>query len=159
MFCTCDLCDCCDIVKKYFSLVIGLLHWSRNPGYTSSICLPESLEDGDAKSWFRRFDVCASANEWNAAKKLTQLPTLLRGRAWAIYESLGEDDNASYAALKKAILGRLNPDTDEDRLAACEHLTRRQFREGSESIDELARDLETLLDQSLPGLPAACRHS
>ena len=61
----------------------------------NAICLPEPLEDGDAKSWFRRFDVCATANEWNAAKKLVRLPTLLRGRAWAIYESLGEADNES----------------------------------------------------------------
>jgi len=67
---------------------------------------------------------------------------------------LGEADNASYDSLKKAIVGRLNPDTDEDRLAAREQLTRRRFREGSESIDELARDLETLLDHSSPGLPA-----
>ena len=59
--------------------------------------------------------------------------------------------------MKKAILGRLNPDTDEDRLAAREQLTRRQFREGSESIDELARDLGTLLDRLSPGLPADIR--
>ena len=63
---------------------------------------------------------------------------------------LGEADNASYDSLKKAIVGRLNPDTDEDRLVACEQLTRRRFREESESIDELARDLETLLDRSSP---------
>ena len=111
----------------------------------NTICLPEPLEDGDAKAWFRRFDVCAAANEWNAAKKLVRLPTLLRGRAWAIYESLGENDNESYNALKGAIISRLNPDTDEDRLAAREQLTRRHFREGGESIDEFARDIEKLL--------------
>ena len=104
----------------------------------NTICLPEPLEDGDAKAWFRRFDVCAAANDWNAAKKLVRLPTLLRGRAWAIYESLGENDNESYNVLKGAIISRLNPDTDEDRLAARKQLTRRRFREGGESIDELA---------------------
>ena len=115
------------------------------------ICLPEPLEDGDAKSWFRRFDVCVATNDWNAAKKLIQLLTLLRGRAWAIYESLGEDDNASYDALKNAMISRLNSDTGEDHLAACEQLTRRCFQEGGESIDELARDIEKLLDRSSPG--------
>ena len=125
----------------------------------NAICLPEPLEDGDAKSWFRRFDVCAAANEWNAAKKLVRLPTLLRGRAWAIYESLGEADNESYDALKGAIISRLNPDTDEDRLAAREQLTRRRYREGGERIDELARDIEKLLDRSSPGLPAEVRDS
>ena len=125
----------------------------------TTICLPEPLEDGNAKSWFRRFDVCAAANEWDAAKKLVRLPTLLRGRTWAIYESLGETDNASYEALKKAIISRLNPDTDEDRLAAREQLTHRRLREGIESLDELARDIETLLDRSSPGLPAEIRDS
>ena len=73
--------------------------------------------------------MCAAANEWNAAKKLVRLPTLLRGRAWAIYESLGENNNESYNALKGTIISRLNPDIDEDRFAACEQLTRRRFRE------------------------------
>ena len=75
-----------------------------------------------------------------------RLPTLLRGRAWAIYESLGENDNESYNALKGTIISRLNPDTDEDRLAAREKLIRRRFREGGESIDELTRDIEKLLN-------------
>ena len=125
----------------------------------TAICLPEPLEDGDAKAWFRRFDVCAAANDWNAAKKRVRVPTLLRGRAWAIYESLGESDCESYNTLKRAIISRLNPDTDEDRLAAREQLTRRRFREGGESIDELARDIEKLLDRSSPGLPAEVRDS
>ena len=109
------------------------------------------MEDGNAKSWFGQFDVCTAANEWDAAKKLARLPTLLRGCAWAIYESLGETDNASYDALKKAIISRLNPDTDEDHLAAREQLTHRCLQEGIGSLDELARDIETLLDRSSPG--------
>ena len=71
--------------------------------------------------------MCAAANECNTAKKLVQLPTLLRGRAWAIYELLGETENESYNALKGAIISKLNPDTDEDCLAAREQLTRRRF--------------------------------
>ena len=39
----------------------GAETWDMAAGNT--ICLPEPLEDGDAKSWFRRFDVCATANE------------------------------------------------------------------------------------------------
>ena len=125
----------------------------------NTICLPEPLEDEDAKSWFRRFDVWAAANECNTAKKLVRLPTLLRGRSWGIYESLGEADNESYDALKGAIISRLNPDTDEDRLAAREQLTRRRYREGSESIDELAQDIEKLLNRLLPGLPVEVHDS
>ena len=34
---------------------------------TSTICLPELLDDGDAKCWFQRFNVCTTANKWDAA--------------------------------------------------------------------------------------------
>ena len=88
-----------------------------------------------------------------------RLPTLLRGRSWTIYESLSDDDKETYKKLKKAILERLHPDTDENRLAAREQLSQRRFHEGAESIDELARDLEKLLDQASPGLPAATRET
>ena len=55
------------------------------------LALPEHLQDEDASSWFKRFEVCAAANSWDDAKKLLRLPTLLKGRAWAIFDSLGED--------------------------------------------------------------------
>ena len=48
---------------------------------------------------------------------------------------------------------RLNPGTDKNHMVACEQLMLRRFREGCESIDELARDLERMLDMSSPGLP------
>ena len=53
---------------------------------STGLALPEVLQDGDAKSWFKRFEVCAAANEWNDEKRLKCLPTLLRGRAWAIFD-------------------------------------------------------------------------
>ena len=65
---------------------------------------------------------------------------------------MGEANNESYDTLKGAIISRLNLDTDEDHLAACEQLTHRHYREGGESIDELTRDIEKLLDRSSPGL-------
>lgn len=55
------------------------------------LALPEPLQDGDARSWFKRFEVCAAANEWNDQKKLLRLPTLLRGRAWAVFDALTEE--------------------------------------------------------------------
>ena len=121
------------------------------------LALPEHLQDEDARSWFKRFEVCAAANSWDDAKKLLRLPTLLKGRAWAIFDSLGEDSTDTYAHLKTALLQRLSPDTEEDRLAARELLSKRKLQEGRESIDEVARDLEKLLDKASPGLPAKVR--
>ena len=123
------------------------------------LCLPEYLDDGDAGSWFKRFELCAAANEWNNAKMLLRLPTLFKGRAFAIFESLGDDDKDTYGHLKNAMTERLNPDTDENRMVAREQLRLRRFREGGESVDELARDLERMLDKSSPGLPAEIRET
>ena len=121
------------------------------------LALPEPLHDEDARAWFKRFEVCSAANGWDAAKKLLRLPTLLRGRAWAVFDSLGEDDTDTFDHLKAALLLRLSPDTDEDRMVAREKLSVRKFRDGGESIDELARDLERLLDRASPGLPVNVR--
>ena len=54
---------------------------------------------------------------------------------------------------------KLNPDTDKSRMVAREQLGLRQFQEGFESMDELARYLERLLDRSSPGLPAETRET
>ena len=50
----------------------------------TGIALPEVLRGEDAKSWFKRFKVCARANRLNNEKKLCRVPTLLQGRAWAV---------------------------------------------------------------------------
>ena len=123
------------------------------------LCLPEHLDDGDSKSWFKRYELCAAANEWNDARKLLRLPTLFKGRAWAIFESLHDEEKDTYDHLKRAISERLNPDTDENRLVAREQLMLRRFKEGCESVDELARDLERMLEKSSPGLPAEIRET
>ena len=123
------------------------------------LALPKPLHDEDSRSWFKRFEVCAAANGWDAAKKLLRLPTLLKGHARAIFDFLGEDEIDSYDHLKTALLKWLSPDTEEDRLTAREQLSRRKLHEGRESIDELVRDLERLLDKASPGLPAELRDS
>ena len=76
-----------------------------------NLVLPEPLEGKDAKSWFKCYKVCGTANVWNDQKKLSCLPTLLKGIAWAVYDSLHEDrDTDTYEHLKAAILLRLCSD-------------------------------------------------
>lgn len=87
-------------------------------------------------------------------QEASSIANAIQSRAWAIFESLGEVEKDTYAHLKTAMTERLNPDTDENCMVARKQLMLRQFREGCESIDELARDLERILDKSLPGLSA-----
>jgi len=89
------------------------------------IALPEPLHGEDIKSWFKRFEVCAAANEWDDAKKLLHTPTLLKGQAWAVFESFSEAETDTYQHLKAALLARLSLDTAEERLIAREELSRR----------------------------------
>jgi len=63
---------------------------------STGLALPEVLQDGDVKSWFRRFEVCAAANDRNDAKKLKCLPTLLRGRACAVFDALLDASTDTY---------------------------------------------------------------
>ena len=105
------------------------------------------------------YELCAAVNEWDDARKLLRLPTLFKGRAWVIFESLRDEEKDTYDHPKRAISERLNPDTDENHLVACEQLMLRRFKEGCESVDELARDLERMLDKSSPGLPAEIRET
>ena len=48
------------------------------------------------------------------AKRLRRLLTFLKGRAWAIFEALSEEQTETYANLKTALLSQLSPDMDED---------------------------------------------
>ena len=106
------------------------------------LCLPEHLDDGDARSWFKRYELCAAANEWNEAKRLLRLPTLFKGSAWAIFESLGDDVKDTYDHLKGAMMEKLNPDTDENHMHGG-----------------MGTDLERMLDKSSPGFPAEIRET
>ena len=74
----------------------------------------------DARAWFKRLAVCASANKWDK-KKLKRLPTLLQGCACAVYDALGESQTDTHAHFKTALLKRLSPDTKEDQLSAWEN--------------------------------------
>ena len=85
--------------------------------------------------------------------KRLRLPTLLRSRAWAIFDSLGEEETDTYDNLKAAILGRIFPDTEEDKSVACERLW---WLCHGESVKFL-RDLENLIDLVTPSLPDAVR--
>ena len=89
---------------------------------SSGLALPEVLQDGNVKSWFKRFEVCAVVNEWGNDKKLKRLPMLLRGRAWEIFDTLPDTSTDTYKHLKAALLSKLSSNTEEDQQSTHESL-------------------------------------
>jgi len=114
------------------------------------LTMPEPLHDEDTHLGFKRFEVCSAANGWDEAKKLPCLPMLLRGHAWAVFDSLGEGNIDTYDHLKAALLLRLNPDTN----GCSREIVSKEVLRWGESIDKLACDL---LDRASSGLLANVR--
>ena len=118
---------------SFIIFIVLLLLWvyigaeTQDKMAMSSICLPEPLQHDDTRSWFKRFELYAAANEWNTAKQLLHFPTLLQDWSWVIYELLSDADKATYNKLKKAILDWLDPDMDERHLAAWGQLSQRSL--------------------------------
>jgi len=50
---------------------------------------------------------------------------LLPGRAWGIFNSLGEEETDTYDHMKAAILGRMSLDTEEEKSITHERLSQR----------------------------------
>ena len=69
---------------------------SRSGMSEGKICVPETFSDGEFSQWMRRFDLCSAANKWDDEIKLVRLPTLLRGRAFSMFErlQLSEEDRS-----------------------------------------------------------------
>ena len=92
-------------------------------------------------------------SKWMGCRKAAAASTnVAEGTSMGIIEAFGAEETDTYAHLKAALIAKLSPNTDKHRLIAREWLAVRQLWEGNESIDELARDLERLLDQVSPGL-------
>ena len=64
----------------------------------------------------------------------------------------------SYTNLKEVLLTKLCPDSDKDLISTHEQLSQRRLYEERESVNELACDLEHLLDKAPPDIPAKVRN-
>ena len=51
---------------------------------------------GNDTKWFKCFELCFKANNWNAEMQAVKLPTLLEGEGLAIWLELSEEAQKDY---------------------------------------------------------------
>lgn len=118
------------------------------------LSLPNKFDDGDIVSWLDSFDVCARANNWNDDNRLRRLPTLLTGRAFAVFQRLPDGQKDTLAHLRAALIAAFLP--EEQRGVRYSEFDTCSLKEG-ESVEVFAHRLESLLRQALPDLDGDAR--
>ena len=73
------------------------------------ISLQAPFKEGDQTEWFKRYEICCTANEWSEATQLVKLPTLLEGEALAVWLELAPEDQRDYKTAKRTITARMSP--------------------------------------------------
>ena len=109
--------------------------------------LPELLAE-DLKQGWTRFEFVATAKEWNEAKQLTVIPTLLRGKLIDYYVEL-EDEVKNDVKLLKAALEE-QAGKKEDPLVASRNFNLHSQTPG-ERVADFASSLKQLFKSSYPG--------
>ena len=65
--------------------------------------LPEITEENFSRAW-TRFELVASAKDWDATKQAVIVPTLLKGRLVDMYVDLSDDIKADIKKMKESLL-------------------------------------------------------
>jgi hypothetical protein len=116
------------------------------------VSLPSSFSSGDPTEWFKRFEICCSANDWNDEMQAKKMPTLLEGEALAVYLDLQEDEQKDYKVAKRKITERLAP----VQFVSLDDFHCRKRHPG-ESLSVFLHALKRLLTQAMPDANAATR--
>jgi len=109
------------------------------------ISLPTPFSSGDLVEWFRRFEICCHANDWNDETKAKKLPTLLEGEAIAVWFDLTTEEQGAYSTAKAKIVEQMAP----AHFVTLADFHRRLLWPG-ESLSVFAHELKRLLEQALP---------
>ena len=109
------------------------------------VSLPSAFSEGDPTEWFKRFEICSAANDWDDAMQAKKMPTLLEGEALAVCLDFSEDDQKNYSEAKKKIIARLAPMS----FVSLDDFHARRLRPG-ESLPVFAHSLKSLLGQAMP---------
>jgi len=108
--------------------------------------LPELTVSDFERSW-TRFELVATAKEWNDAKKKLILPTLLRGKLVDVYVAFDDTTRASLPDTKKALMQSAG--ILRDPLSAGQAFMSRHQLTG-ETVRDYARHLSKLFKESYP---------
>lgn len=108
--------------------------------------LPELTTDDFQRAW-TRFELVATAKEWNEAKRLTIVPTLLRGKLIDFYTEFDEATKGDLSSLKLALQEKAGLKIDP--LIASRNFNQRDQLPG-EKIDDYASELKRLFKQAYP---------
>ena len=108
--------------------------------------LPEITSEEFLRAW-TRFELVASAKEWNEAKQKSVLPTLLRGKLVDYFVELSDETKADLQAVKQALMKKAGLVKDP-LLAGRLFITRDQGP--SENVAEFAEELKKLFVQAYP---------
>ncbi|CAB3996555.1 Transposon Ty3-G Gag-Pol poly [Paramuricea clavata] len=114
------------------------------------LSVPETFSDGDFGLWLRKFELCSTANGWKEDEMLKRLPTLLSGKAFVVFERLGDDKKEDFKVLIAAIKEAFGGDETSKHIAMMEF--RRRARKPGEDIQVFAYRLETLLSRAIPNI-------
>ena len=108
---------------------------------------PELLAE-DLKRGWTRFEFVATAKEWNEAKQLTVVLTLLRGKLIDYYVELEDEVKNDVKLLKAALEERAGK--KEDPLVASRNFNQRSQSPG-ERVADFASSLKQLFKSGYPG--------
>ena len=108
--------------------------------------LPELSVDDFERGWIR-FELIAAAKDWNTAKRLAIIPTLLRGKLIDFYTELEDATKTDLTALKTALQEKAGFKTDP--LVASRKFNLRD-QQPNERVNDYTSDLKRLFKQAYP---------
>ena len=114
----------------------------------TSVALPELFSDGEIILWLRKFELCSTVNGWKEDDMLKRLPTLLAGKAFAVYERLPVGRKEGYENLIEALSTAFGGDEMGKHIAMMSFRSR--MRKPDEDMQVFAYNLETLLRRAMP---------
>ena len=110
------------------------------------VTLPEISVETFEHAWLR-FELAATAKEWQEDKQLRTLPTLLRGKLVEYFVELSSEEKSSLEGVKAALTKRAG--LKKDPLVAAKHFSSREQGE-KESVRDYATQLRKAFAEAYP---------